>query len=472
MPACPSCGSNNPAGNKFCLSCGGSLAAPPAALASTPSPQGTACPSCGADNSGGNKFCRSCGKPLSAPSVQPAGAGAMAVAAAQASTPTPATPPPSSAASAPVPDTPSAGAPLLTATQAASSAPVAQPLPVTAPGLKDPAPTPKSAVPEPPPTTQASSRSEQDQPQPVCSACGAVLAPAQKFCLACGTPVGSTAKPAEAPSAAAFTPAASAGQSQTTFQPGPFETPPRSGNKGVLIIVLLLAVLGTAGWFIWKYFSRPDVTVSAFPQKIHVAAGGKTVLQASVSGSSDGDVSWSIQEGAKGGQITPLGVVTEAGQSRARATYLAPQTGGIFHVIVASHANPGRTATVEVAIGGPAQSQTAATTTPEPPPTPVAVIATPANPMATEILGAWRGPSADMKTTIGADSTITMTSDADAQKNLNGTYRFTDNAHLQIDFGNGDVRKWEILGVDDKYLRVTSQSKDGVSATIFARISN
>jgi len=75
-----------------------------------------------------------------------------------------------------------------------------------------------------------------------------------------------------------------------------------------------------------------------------------------------------------------------------------------------------------------------------------------------------------MQTLIGADSTIAITSQTDATKNLNGTYRFTDNSHLQIDFGNGDVRKWEIVGVDNNWLRVTSQSKDGSSAIIFAKV--
>ena len=75
-----------------------------------------------------------------------------------------------------------------------------------------------------------------------------------------------------------------------------------------------------------------------------------------------------------------------------------------------------------------------------------------------------------MTTIIGPDSTIAMTSQTNPQKNVSGTYRFTDNSHLDVDFGNGDVRKWEIVSVDNTYLRVSSQSKEGSSATIFTKI--
>jgi membrane protease subunit (stomatin/prohibitin family) len=50
---CPGCHAGNPAGAKFCASCGTSLA-----------PPSVACPGCQADNPAGAKFCASCGTPL------------------------------------------------------------------------------------------------------------------------------------------------------------------------------------------------------------------------------------------------------------------------------------------------------------------------------------------------------------------------------------------------------------------------
>src|SRR5437763_16193261 len=47
---CANCGSENPAGKRFCGDCGASLANP--------------CPKCGAENPHGKRFCSDCGGPL------------------------------------------------------------------------------------------------------------------------------------------------------------------------------------------------------------------------------------------------------------------------------------------------------------------------------------------------------------------------------------------------------------------------
>ena len=475
LSACPSCGAAAAPGNKFCLSCGGSLAAPEAPSAQAPAApeqQDNSCPACGVATAPDNKFCLSCGTPLAAAGapVQPSEAVSPAM-------------------------------PTATRAAAAAAAPVAQMLPFTAPSVPEPAseapvetaaaaaaeraaapPVPEQPAPAPATFEEPVARPEasveeaptpaaQPQAQQACAACGAALAPEQRFCLACGTAAGQSVGVVETPAPPSsntvpVTPPASA----VPFQEGPFQAPPRSGAKALIIAVVLIAIFGAAGWYAWQYFARPDVSVTAIPQKIHVAAGGRTLLQANVSGSKDTDVKWSIQEGDKGGQITPQGDMVEGNQSRATATYTAPQTPGTFHVIAASHANPGRTAKVEIVVGGGIQGETAQT--PEKPAAtpPPATSSAPASPMAAQIIGTWRGPTADMNTTIGVDSTIAMTSDANPQKNLRGTYHFTDSSHIQIDFGGGDVRTWEIVGVDDKYLRVTAQTSNGASAMIFSKL--
>jgi hypothetical protein len=53
---CSNCGSDNPAGKKFCSECGAGLS--------------RGCPHCGAENAPAAKFCGDCGAALSAP-VQP-----------------------------------------------------------------------------------------------------------------------------------------------------------------------------------------------------------------------------------------------------------------------------------------------------------------------------------------------------------------------------------------------------------------
>src|SRR5213080_1714462 len=55
---CPSCGTKNREGCKFCAECGGPLA--------------SACPACGAANEPGERFCGECGSPLTADARTPA----------------------------------------------------------------------------------------------------------------------------------------------------------------------------------------------------------------------------------------------------------------------------------------------------------------------------------------------------------------------------------------------------------------
>jgi predicted amidophosphoribosyltransferase len=530
---CPACGASNTADNKFCLSCGGSLAAaappvppalarvaqgeateapPPATTTALPQQQDSACPSCGASNPAGNKFCLACGGSLMAnvQLFQPKETTA--------------------ASASPEPITAAAAAPFeqqgadmsmrnVTATMAAAAAAslASQTLPLVARSRETPEPpattSPAPEVLEHQPSLDWESQPESPKPsaQP-CAACGAAIGEGQKFCLACGAPIGQRASVNVSPSVAEPEPtrgehavcaacdaALSEGQKfclscgtpvtqATAIAPQPpaalapiaephaatseaqlFATPQRSSAKTLVVVVVLLGVLGAGGWYGWKYFTRPDVTVTTFPQKTHVAIGGKTSVQASVSGSKDTDVTWTIQEGNKGGQVVDLGAVMASGQLRAGATYSAPQTTGVFHVVVTSHANPGRSAKIEIVVGG---SQPADTSTPPPQPasTPAPATSSPTNPMAEQIVGTWRGPSPGMQTVIGADASISMTSETDATKNLTGTYRFTDKSHLDVDFANGDVRKWEIVGIDNNYLRVTSQSKDGTAAIVFAKI--
>src|SRR3954468_22589304 len=64
MNACPSCGTENPAGSRFCGACGASLA--------------QACAVCGAANDPGMRFCTQCGSPLDAAAPAAAQAGATA----------------------------------------------------------------------------------------------------------------------------------------------------------------------------------------------------------------------------------------------------------------------------------------------------------------------------------------------------------------------------------------------------------
>jgi len=407
-------------------------------------------------------------------------------------------PPVPAPASAPVAAPVGAAPAAAMAAQASAAAPAGQPLravasaaePVIEPPVAPSIPTPAidepavASVQLPPPQAAEQQRSldwtappaSAETQQQVCNSCGTTIAAGQKFCLSCGTPVGQAASPV-ATEAPAFSPAE---QIQPLAATQIFEPVPKSSSKAWIIVVIAVAALGAGGYFGWQYFTRPDVTVTTNVQRIHVAAGGKTSLEANVSGSSNTDVDWSVQEGSKGGQVTASGTVMSGGQLRSGALYTAPQTTGTYHVIATSRVNSSRSAKIEIIVGGTAlPDNTTSSTQPAPPSAPTATTSTSpsataspaaAYPNAGLVVGTWTGPTTDTRTTIGADSTISMSSTTNAQNNKTGTYHFTDNTHLDVDLGNGDVRKWEILGIQGAYLRVSEQAKSGSSALIFQKV--
>ena len=73
-----------------------------------------------------------------------------------------------------------------------------------------------------------------------------------------------------------------------------------------------------------------DVTVTVSPHTAVVQTGASSGFTASVSGTSDTAVAWSVVEGAAGGSINSGG------------SYVAPATPGTYHVTATSHAAPGK----------------------------------------------------------------------------------------------------------------------------------
>jgi hypothetical protein len=84
----------------------------------------------------------------------------------------------------------------------------------------------------------------------------------------------------------------------------------------------------------------PSIAVAISPMEVSLAPGATQRFVATVSGSSDSAVVWSVMEGATGGSVDSTGL------------YTAPQASGTFHVVAASHADPSRTATATVTING------------------------------------------------------------------------------------------------------------------------
>ncbi|NVJ07058.1 chitinase [Myxococcus sp. AM001] len=82
----------------------------------------------------------------------------------------------------------------------------------------------------------------------------------------------------------------------------------------------------------------PPVEVAISPTSATIPAGGTQAFTATVTGSTNTAVTWSVQEGAEGGTITQAGL------------YTAPVTGGTYHVVATSQAAPTKSAVATVTV--------------------------------------------------------------------------------------------------------------------------
>ncbi len=82
----------------------------------------------------------------------------------------------------------------------------------------------------------------------------------------------------------------------------------------------------------------PSISVAITPAAATVAPGGTETFSATVTGSVNTKVTWTVQEGAAGGAITGAGL------------YTAPSATGIYHVVATSAADTTRSATASVTV--------------------------------------------------------------------------------------------------------------------------
>ena len=96
--------------------------------------------------------------------------------------------------------------------------------------------------------------------------------------------------------------------------------------------------LATAAVTVQAPAPPPPVVVAVAPASAAVDACQSATFTATVTGSSNTAVTWSIQEGAAGGSVTTGGV------------YTAPQAAGTYHLVATSAAAPTSTASVAVTV--------------------------------------------------------------------------------------------------------------------------
>ncbi len=123
----------------------------------------------------------------------------------------------------------------------------------------------------------------------------------------------------------------------------------------VMMVVLALGVLGVI-----YLLSRPsakkaagaNIAITISPTEAEVPVGEAHDFSATVTGSGDTDVIWSVAEGSAGGNVVNRGAQAKGGAVANLGVYVAPTTPGTYHVVATSKADATKSATAEVLASG------------------------------------------------------------------------------------------------------------------------
>ena len=133
----------------------------------------------------------------------------------------------------------------------------------------------------------------------------------------------------------------------------------RRSSAPIVEILVVILLLGGAAMAVWIMRSSlpassiamsQDINVTATPASARVAPGKTLDVLATVSGSSDVEVNWSIQEGDEGGHVDSRGAKAARGKVWSQAVYTAPKTGGTYHLVAESKVDPDKSAVVVITV--------------------------------------------------------------------------------------------------------------------------
>ena len=231
-----------------------------------------------------------------------------------------------------------------------------------------------------------------------CKHCGQRIGRTEMFCVRCGQTISqdefetdashaessrtSTTSVAEMPQRGSnvgrslFDVEPETGNPVNTIEPAQFTSPdeqlvPSSARRepryvpvrkdSFPVIELLVAILLVAGAVaaIWIFHSTvqnrgrtqsANVVVNIAPVTVKLRPGKSIEFAATVSGSGDNDVNWSIEEDDAGGRVVPKAARAEAGKISSLVTYTAPKKAGMYHLRASSKSNPESSATAIITV--------------------------------------------------------------------------------------------------------------------------
>jgi len=212
-----------------------------------------------------------------------------------------------------------------------------------------------------------------------CRGCGRVNPERNRFCESCGQPMQAgeshaaisassgwlydtePAAPATVATIAANSPWAAAATQTAPAADDSFsyyydDRAGQAGNRRLLIILLVVLALGIIGLLYLmlrspgKAASTENISITVSPVEAQVASGAAHDFAATVSGTGNTDVTWSIQEGDSGGRVVNRGAEARGGTVSTIGVYIAPATAGTYHVIATSKADRSKAASAEVTV--------------------------------------------------------------------------------------------------------------------------
>jgi hypothetical protein len=173
-------------------------------------------------------------------------------------------------------------------------------------------------------------------------------------------PTSAVAAPAKAApvAKAVTTPVASAEGKDKDFFYFYDDSSSQRSNRKLIIVLMVVLALGLLGVIYLlsrsgaKSAPAPNVSIAISPAEAQVSVGGAHDFSATVTGSGDTDVLWSVVEGSAGGTIVSRGAQAQGGTVASLGVYVAPTTPGTYHIVATSKANTTKSASAEVLVSG------------------------------------------------------------------------------------------------------------------------
>jgi len=385
---CKACGQSIDRGDKFCRNCGVALAQEPfeAAVAASAATKSSETPLVVATSTA--ELQRPLPIPKNKLAVSEAAAGASSASgetADAAGEGAPAKPAPDSqppAAEAVAPAKPEEQLLLAEVTAKLATEQQATPIAAVTQPAAEPPPSPAEVLAQPAPAAAKGENQEGAGARPVrlCPQCHRLVGDEDLVCERCKaklTPAAAT-EPAPAPAGADYGVPSFAGYAEKAEKSEPASASvktqapdpsgvdaisnlrlPRRRRLPVVEVLVALVLLAGAGVAVWMLHSglpgktsiaagNVDVTIS--PTRAKVTAGHGYDLAATVTGTDNYNVEWSVDEGDGGGRIVPRGAKAKDGAVSSLAVYMAPKTPGTYHVTATSKADPGKAASATITV--------------------------------------------------------------------------------------------------------------------------